>query len=285
MAKKPKKPKDPPKRKKQTAAKAKRQQRKQQSKAARKQQRQKQQQYRQSAKAKKQTSFSSRVSGLFDSFSGSGIGQSALFADKPKPKKKVSNPILEIQKEIKKEKEKAERAKKVKLGKDTRKLDEQQYKKQRLSNIKTKANGRMNDLVNKTNELSSELDRILSNLPPSLARLLAPSKEIGKHFEIDDFYAHSYEDEMVKNATDTLIGMVNAAQDVLDGLIRLQASYGEYREQLSDAFDEIDSLIAKVRQSGVMGNAFTSPEQIASYYQTLSEQQMQAAKDLGLDVD
>lgn len=282
MAKKPKKP---PKRKKQTAAQAKRQARKQQSKAARKQQRLKQQQYRQTAKAKKQTSFSSRVSGLFDSFSGSGIGQSALFADKPKPKKKVSNPILDIQKEIKKEKERAERAKKVKLGKGTRKLDEQQYKKQRIKNIESKADGRMNEIIKKLNELSDDIDRILSNLPPDIVRQLAPSQNVGKHYETEDFYKYSYEDEIIGDSVKALEDNYNEANDILDRLVDMLKQYEEYRDDLQNAIDELDTAIANVRQSGVLQNKFISPEQISEHYRQLSERQMQAAKDLGLDVD
>lgn len=293
------KPKDPPKRKKQTAAKAKRQQRKQQSKAARKQQRIKQQQYRQNAKAKKQKSFSGIVSGLLgglQSQSG-GLASSALFADKPRPKKKP-NPLQEIhkelkkersiqdiQKEIEKERKKQERAQKVGLGKGTRKLSDEQYKKQRIENIKSKADGRMNAIIDKLNELSDDIDRVLSKLPPEIARQIAPPPNVGGHYEIDTFYNYSYEDEIIGDAIQTLENNYNDGNYILDRLIEMLQQYEEYRQELQDAIDDLDSALANVRQSGVLKNVFTSPEQISAHYQKLGQAQMQAARDLGLDVD
>ena len=296
---KPKKPKDPPKRKKQTAAKAKRQQRKQQSKAARKQQRLKQQQYRKNAKAKKQSSFSGIVSGLIGGIQSSsgGLASSALFTDRPRSKKKAS-PLQDIQKELKKERslqdiqkdiekerKKQERAQKVKLGKGTRKLDDEQYKKQRIANIKSKTDGRMNDIINKLNELSDDIDRILSNLPPDIARQIAPPLSAGKHYEIYEFYHYSYEDEIIGDAVKTLEENYSDANYILDRLAELLQQYEEYKDELQQAIDDLDSAIANVRQSGVLKNKFASPEQISAHYQELSQKQMQAAKELGLDVD
>ena len=294
---KSKKPKGFPKRKKQTAAKAKRQQRKQQSKAARKQQRQKQQQYRKNIKAKKQQSFSKVVSGLFDPSGSGGIEKSALFSDHPRPKKKSNHlqeiykelkkerTIQDIQKDIEKERKKQERAQKVGLGKGTRKLSDEQYKKQRIENIKSKVDGRMNALIDKLNELSDDIDRILSKLPPEIARQIAPPPNAGKHYEIDEFYHYSYEDEIIGDAVKTLENNYNDGNYILDRLIEMLQQYEEYQQELQDAIDDLDSALANVRQSGVLKNVFTSPEQISAHYQKLGQTQMQAARDLGLDVD
>lgn len=190
---------------------------------------------------------------------------------------------------------------KVKLGKGEgrhgyNKMSAEQYKEQRLKNIKSKKEGRANEIVGNLNKLSDEMDKIYNRLPPSVQQKIPRPRMSGKHYEVDDFYGYSYESEILSDSLAELEDMAAEAEVFMSNLESLKSSFESLKRSfgdtgmnrdindIDDAIYEIDSMIAEIRQSEVIKNLYASDEFIMTHIEKATSKQKDAMETLGLNI-
>lgn len=143
------------------------------------------------------------------------------------------------------------------------KLSPEEYKKQRIKNIQNAEEPRMNLIIDTLNLLSDRLADIFANLSPELKIWLPTPQEAGKHYEIGDFYAHDYDDEMIKNALDEIDKFKDHINRAMDELLKIKNRSkfdAELQFEIEAIMNELDALLtelekAKVQKQRAISNA------------------------------
>lgn len=134
------------------------------------------------------------------------------------------------------------------------KLSPEEYKKQRIKNIQNAEEPRMNLIIDTLNLLSDRLADIFANLPSELKIWLPMPSEAGRHYEISDFYAHDYDDEIIKNSLDEIDKFQEHINRAIDELLKIKNRSKfdmELQLEIEAIMNELDALLAEVEKAKV----------------------------------